>query len=367
MLKKLYAHNFKCLQNFEFTPKGLNSALLLGNNGSGKTTIFDALEIFQRIGYGVTSLRDLVNETHWWQKNIRLPMTLEIELELEGDLFTYKLMIEWPLTFKEPRIKQEILTVNAKEILNRHEGQTIFNTSASFLIDWHQVGLPLISTTEDNPVALLRQWLRNIVILSPFPRYFSGRSKQETEFLKREGENCIDWARSIIPNNPEVYPDVLNFLKNRMNDLEAFKWEKLGKEERGLEFTFKNDSETITFNYEQLSDGEKIFFLSACVLASNKANAGVLCLWDEPDNYIGLTELKNVISEFRKSFDAIHQKAQLIVTSHNELVINEFSEHNIFFVSKASHLSHSRITLIEDKKYQSRTIVDAYYNGELDE
>jgi ABC-type cobalamin/Fe3+-siderophores transport system ATPase subunit len=367
MLKKLYAHNFKCLQNFEFSPKGLNSVLLLGNNGSGKTTIFDALEIFQKIGYGVTSLRDLVNEKHWWQKNIRLPMTLEIELELEGDLFSYKLMIEWPLKFKEPRIKQEILTVNAKEILNRNEGQITFNASAIFLIDWHQVGLPLISTSEDNPVALLRQWLRNIVILSPFPRYFSGRSKQETEFLKREGENCIDWARSIIPNNPEVYPDVLDFLKTRINDLEAFKWEKLGKEERGLEFTFKHDSKTITFNYEELSDGEKMFFLSACLLAAQKTNGSMLCLWDEPDNYIGLTELKRLISDFRQAFDKNNQNSQLIVTSHNESVINEFSEHNTFFISKESHLSHSRIAILMEKRYQSRTVADAYYNGELDE
>ena len=93
----------------------------------------------------------------------------------------------------------------------------------------------------------------------------------------------------------------------------------------------------------------------------------MLCLWDEPDNYIGLTELKQLISDFRQAFDENNHSSQLIVTSHNESVINEFSEHNTFFISKESHLSHSRIVILKEKKYQSRTVVDAYYNGELDE
>ena len=62
MLKRLYAHNFKCLQNFEMKLNGLNSVFLLGKNGSGKKTIFEVLEIFQKIGQGVTSLKELIGE-----------------------------------------------------------------------------------------------------------------------------------------------------------------------------------------------------------------------------------------------------------------------------------------------------------------
>ena len=39
MLQRLYIHNFRCLQNFEFKPGEASSALLIGKNGSGKSTL----------------------------------------------------------------------------------------------------------------------------------------------------------------------------------------------------------------------------------------------------------------------------------------------------------------------------------------
>jgi predicted ATP-binding protein involved in virulence len=39
MVERLYIHNFRCLENFEFKPGGATSALLIGKNGSGKSTV----------------------------------------------------------------------------------------------------------------------------------------------------------------------------------------------------------------------------------------------------------------------------------------------------------------------------------------
>jgi AAA15 family ATPase/GTPase len=41
MIRRLYIHNFRCL--------GHSSVLLIGKNGSGKTTVSLALEILQKI------------------------------------------------------------------------------------------------------------------------------------------------------------------------------------------------------------------------------------------------------------------------------------------------------------------------------
>jgi len=49
MLKRIFADNFRALVNFEFRP-GPRMSLLLGGNGTGKTTVFDVLG----------SLRDLL-------------------------------------------------------------------------------------------------------------------------------------------------------------------------------------------------------------------------------------------------------------------------------------------------------------------
>lgn len=47
MIKRLYVHNFRCLENFELPISGLSSVLLVGGNGSGKSTIGRALEVLQ--------------------------------------------------------------------------------------------------------------------------------------------------------------------------------------------------------------------------------------------------------------------------------------------------------------------------------
>ena len=41
MLKRIYAHNYKSLLNFEFRPGAVN--LLVGRNGSGKSSLFEVL------------------------------------------------------------------------------------------------------------------------------------------------------------------------------------------------------------------------------------------------------------------------------------------------------------------------------------
>ena len=39
MIRRLYVHNFRCLENFELPVSGQSSVLLIGKNGSGKTTV----------------------------------------------------------------------------------------------------------------------------------------------------------------------------------------------------------------------------------------------------------------------------------------------------------------------------------------
>ena len=60
VIRRFYVHNFRCLENFELPVSGLSSVLLIGNNGSGKTTVSLALEIFQKIARGANRVRQLV-------------------------------------------------------------------------------------------------------------------------------------------------------------------------------------------------------------------------------------------------------------------------------------------------------------------
>ena len=52
MIERLYAHNFRCLENFTLDLADRPSALLIGKNGSGKSTVLNCFRLFQRIGRG---------------------------------------------------------------------------------------------------------------------------------------------------------------------------------------------------------------------------------------------------------------------------------------------------------------------------
>ena len=87
VIKRFYVHNFRCLENFELPISGRSSTLLIGNNGSGKTTVGLALEVLQRIARGTNRVGDLVKPKDFLLGRTDVPMRFEIEVELESQDF----------------------------------------------------------------------------------------------------------------------------------------------------------------------------------------------------------------------------------------------------------------------------------------
>src|SRR5579863_6536603 len=110
VIRRLYVHNFRCLENFELPISGLSSALLIGKNGSGKTTVGLALKLLQRIARGANRVGDLVKPKDLSRGRIEVPMRFEIEVELEAKIYGYVIAFEFPEGFKELRIREEKLT-----------------------------------------------------------------------------------------------------------------------------------------------------------------------------------------------------------------------------------------------------------------
>jgi predicted ATPase len=204
-------------------------------------------------------------------------------------------------------------------------------------------------------------------VLAPVPGCFKRASKQETPYLEREAVNTLDWVRHQLAVYPALYTKIEEFMKLRMPDFANFKFESTGKDEKELVFKFSGDNfKSLELNFHQLSDGEKIYFLTATVLAAITNEESILCLWDEPDNYISLPELSHFITACRKAFENSMVESQLVMSSHNPRTINEYSEHNTLLVTRQSHLHPSRLERVVDKEYLSATFIDAYENGELD-
>jgi len=356
MLQRLYVHNFRCLENFELILKGMPSALLIGKNGSGKSTIADALEGLQKISQGVNRMRDLekldiISSKDFARGRSNVPIRFEIEVLLDNKLYKYILALELPEKFRELRVSEEQLLVSGEPIYSRKEAQvTLYssaqNREAQFRLDWHLVALPVIQEqSETDPLHVFKTWLARMIILAPIPPFMTGDSKGDTLEPRRDGSNFGEWVSGLLSRYPAAYARVDRYLRDVMPDIQDFLNELIGKDSKSMIVRFEANSANLNVEFKDLSDGEKCFFICAMVLAANEFYGPVFCFWDEPENYLSLSEVGHFVISLRRSFK---QKGQILVTSHNEEAIRKFSDENTFVLDRKSHLEPTLIRLLSD-------------------
>lgn len=342
MIRKLYVHNFGCLENFEYKLNGKQSSLLIGKNGTGKSTIGRVLEILQQIGQGRNRIKELVKPTDLSRGNYGVPLRFEIEVCLENKIYQYTLALELPPGFTELRIFEEKLIVDTNEIYTRKIAQVSLRKN-QFIVDWHLIALPIIHQQQlGEPLYIFQSWLARMLILAPVPKLMRGDSSGATFYPKSDLSNIGEWFTGLLTSHPSAYNSIANYLPKVMIDFVEIENAMVALDARNLKLRFEGD---LSVDFNKLSDGEKCFVLCGLVLAANKSNP-VFCFWDEPDNYITLSETEHFIVSLRRSFQ--HGGGQLIVTSHNPQTIERFSNENTFMLYRKSHREPTKVNLLED-------------------
>jgi ABC-type Mn2+/Zn2+ transport system ATPase subunit len=357
MLQRLYVHNFRCLENFELSLKEMPSALLIGKNGVGKSTIARALSLLQSIGRGSNKVGQLVQPKDFAAGRIGVPMRFEIEVLLEGSHYHYILALELPQGFRELRVLEEKLLVAGNPIYVREAAQVTLSArsrESQFSVDWHLIALPVIQVTAStDPLHIFKQWLANMIILAPIPSRISGDSIGETLELERDGANFGDWFAGLLATYPAAYKEIDQHLQAVMPDISFIQTEVTGRDARSMKVRFEKNNAHFDLDFKDLSDGEKCFFLFAAILAANRYYSSLFCFWDEPDNYISLSEVAHFVMSLRRSFQ---QRGQFLATSHNEEAIRRFSNENTFLLDRHSHLEPTIIRLIDDLSIKNNLI-----------
>ncbi|MFM9965425.1 MAG: AAA family ATPase [Planctomycetaceae bacterium] len=359
MFKRIYIHNFRCLENFDLPVSDLPSCLLIGKNGSGKSTVGFALEILQRIARGTNRIRDLVKPGDLSRGRSDVPIRFEIEVVIARRTYNYILAFELVAGFRELRVAEECLSCDGIDIYSRQQAHVFVAKSnsaveARFLVDWHLVALPLIfEETANDPLRIFKNWLARMLILAPLPSKITGDSEGDSLMPNREVTNFGEWFSGLLSHSPAAYARIDKFIKRVMDDFEDIKNPITGNESRSLTVQFQQGSATLSSPFAAISDGEKCFFLCALVLASNAAYGPLFCFWDEPDNYLSLPEVGHMVMELRRAFE--NTGGQLIVTSHNPEAIRGFSDENTLFLSRRNHLEPTQV----------RRMIDVEVNGDL--
>lgn len=339
MLKRLYIHNYKCYQNFEFNLENLHDILLLGENGVGKSTIGAVLDILRRIGGGEHDVERLVRLSdrfdHGPDAVVRIEATFSSEL---GDL-SYGLALELPPSFTRLRVREETLQLNGETVFSRAVAQVDLNNlnggKSSFLHDWHQVVLPSIFTQPGvTPPAVeeIRSVLRSIIVLHPQPEQMVSQSDSLARELARDASNLATWTEAMVAENHEAYSLVVDWYRQLSPDFSGF---RSTPRDRQLLIKYRREDRDIEVPFDALSDGEKVYFLAAVLMAYNETISPLICYWDEPDNFMMMREIGGVMSSLRKSFAG---RGQLIVAAHSDETIMKFAKARTFCLRRLSHL-----------------------------
>ena len=364
MLQRLYVHNFRCLQNFEIKPEKQTSLLLIGKNGVGKSTIAKVLSLFQKLGTGTSRVASLVNQDDFTLGRTDEIIQLELETSLDSKICKYSLALDKPETFRELRVVEEDFSVDDIPVYTRKKAEVSYPyQKTSFSLDWHNAALPLILERQDGPLQAFRNWLRRMHILSPIPQLMGGESHGNSGPLSLSCDNFADYLLELLAAHPASYVSIHNFLKELMPDLREFSNKQITDDTRVLQVRFGNEDSSFTTNFHQLSDGEKCMFLGAVMLPSQRSYGDFFVFWDEPDNYLALSEVEHFIRFLRKNFN---NDSQIWMTSHHEGTINCFSHENTLLLRRKTHTSPVELRPINELLDSTESVTQKLYRNELD-
>lgn len=123
MLKRMYVNNYRCLVNFEIEFDAMT--LLLGRNGSGKTSLLDILHGIRRLiifGDRAGEVFSPDDMTAWVDSK---KQTFELTVKDNDDLYDYRLVLGYNEKDRRMQIDYESLSHNNNPLFDFIDGVVV--------------------------------------------------------------------------------------------------------------------------------------------------------------------------------------------------------------------------------------------------
>ena len=298
MIRRLYVDNYKCFVNFEVRLDPLT--LLLGRNGAGKTAILDIVLALRELLRGAAKVTDSFvfppeTLTRWRSGDIQ---TFEIEVELGGDAYAYRVEVGHGHERYRTRILEERLTANGDNLFGFAEGTVqLYRDDASegarFGADRAESALARVPEHPDNRrLSRFLDFMRKVIVCGLYPQRFEPESATEDEMLARDGRNFSGWYRHMSQERPDLVEEYTDAMRDVIDGFRRIRLEKVGRDTRALMMAFREDGGApYELRIDEVSDGQRT--LSALyALTCFAADGGHTLFLDEPDNYVALAEIQ---------------------------------------------------------------------------
>jgi recombinational DNA repair ATPase RecF len=114
MLTRVYIDNFRSFVNFEYRPA--KKQLLLGANGSGKSSLLEAIRYVKLFIAGEENPFTQLTRTRWQDRPLQV---VEIDALLEGQEYQYRIETRFDSDTRLPSVNMESLKVSGTTSFDR--------------------------------------------------------------------------------------------------------------------------------------------------------------------------------------------------------------------------------------------------------
>ena len=334
MLTRLYIDNFRCFVNFEYKPA--RRQLILGGNGTGKSSFMDALLFLRQFVLKGDLLDDhlILSQRTRWLTQPR--MTWEMEAAIEGATHLYRLEIEPWGEPPRPRVVSETLQCDRKPIVEFTSGEVRlfddrFEHKVTYDFDWHRSALATITERKNNQaVARFRRWLGGVYCLRINPFAMASRTEDEHLHTNSDLSNFASWYRHLRQEHPKLDAAMLESLRTALEGFSYLQFESYGERVRLLTAEFGRGTK---FHFSELSDGQRCLICLYAILHFVLATGRMVVL-DEPENFVSLREIQPWLMA---AADTVEEaEGQLLLISHHPEILNQWAPGGVRFVREGA-------------------------------
>jgi predicted ATPase len=337
MLKRLYADNYKALVNFEFKPGQLS--LLLGANGSGKSTVFNLLGAISDLlirGQTVAELFALTTN----RSDRRDTQYFEIDVALEEGQYRYALEVQHPAKLTTPPfIRTESVHIDGALLYRFSAGEVqLFDAegspSAPFPFKADRSFLQNLDGSQGRfgRLASLLEFFARLRVVQLNPFAMDEGSRAEQAFLERSGSNFASFFGFVNSELPEVRQRFDEALREALPGFRSFSLYTAGLKKL-LRGSFELSGAQVQHLFLELSDGQRC--LAALYLACLvEVRAGSLVCFDEPDNFVSSGEIQPWLQLLRDTVE--EREGQVMLISHHPEVMDYLAQDEVWLFDRAT-------------------------------
>ncbi len=325
MLKRLYIDNFRCFVNFEYKPE--RKQLLLGANGSGKSSLLDAIRLLKRFMHGIENPFLDTTRTRWLTLSEQV---FEIEILLDGKSYIYRVENRFSQDSPVSKVHSESLRVSGDLVFEQVDGMIHFfgdGSDAQSTLPWKMTNSSLYLARLSNiSVDRFLGWIEHVHCLriDAYPDAMADTAEGEDTLPEDELENLADWYRHLVQADPAANLATINSLGEVLDGFVSLQLDQVGTSSRILRANFNQaGKKKIAYSLSELSDGQRQLVALYMILHSLIAKGDTVFL-DEPDNYVSLREIQPWLLAAEQAVE--DNKGQLILISHHPEILNQWAQ-----------------------------------------